>query len=150
MSLPISLALLVAISVWIALRVRANRRRYTLHREHLLSGNTDGAAVISQSRGNGASAHPEDLVISYRRLDGQSSERRITPRSLELSSRRTKPPTVRSVNAYCHLRKADRTFLLASIDWAANGHTGEMVDDLQAHFSAQRKQGLPSRRSKWV
>lgn len=72
-----------------------------------------------------------DLRIRYRSSDDTVTERTITV--IEIA-----PPN--AVNALCHLRGEERTFVLDRIEEAVDQSTGEVIADVWQHF------GLTSRK----
>ena len=68
------------------------------------------------------------LLIRYRDEAGTLSERKISEFSLGDHG---------TIRAFCHLRNAERTFVLSRIDYAVDPDTGEQVD-------IRKELGLPS------
>ncbi|KXA92703.1 hypothetical protein AKJ64_02430 [candidate division MSBL1 archaeon SCGC-AAA259E17] len=81
-------------------------RKVAVGRKGIFTGNPDPEKVVMEAHENG-----EPVVICYKDRKGRRTRRMIEPLKIE-----TDPYSgVRRIESYCHLRHAERTFLLERI-----------------------------------
>jgi predicted DNA-binding transcriptional regulator YafY len=68
-----------------------------------------------------------DLILRYQDTSSRETQRRVTPR--EVTGKRTASGMdIQSVEAFCHKRKAPRTFKPGRILQAVDANTGEVLE----------------------
>lgn len=75
---------------------------------------------------------PGDVLLRYRDVQGEVTERRITPRAAMLDG-----DEVTGFDGICHLRRQQRSFRFDRVISMSDASTGEVVDDTRAWIAAR-------------
>ncbi len=91
-----------------------------------------------------APVHGTALLIRYQETNGGVMEGIIQPKTImgqRVAARGVRPDTI---NAFCQTRQAMRTFVTTNIVWAADAHSGELIEDLYHYLGGAQPGGAPA------
>ncbi|WP_183059399.1 WYL domain-containing protein [Salmonella enterica] len=84
------------------------------------------SAPSKRKRRRGQTVHDTELEISYKAIDGTTTDRKIRVMSYHQPSR--------TIAAWCHTRNAQRTFRVDRIISAVDINTGEEISDMDDYL----------------
>ena len=108
---------------------------------------------VLQAQGNAAVVAPPvyqapvygaPLLIRYQEAGAEPAETIIVPKNIvgpRVYSRGVRPEVI---NAFCRSQQAMRAFRYDSILWAADVHSGDLIDDLYGYLGGAQPGGAPA------
>ena len=144
---PILLPAAISTAIATALIATVLSARFAGHRQRLRTAGARLEPLLLQGERKGwsqAPVHGTPLVIRYQEAGCHPMEGVIHPKSIlgeRVQSRGVRPQLV---NAYSESHGAMRAFRYSDIVWAADAHSGELIEDLYHYLGGAQSGGAPA------